>query len=215
MSVFSVGAILDGAFGLLKREGNLTVECRRAFWGSRLGGWFMKVARVGLGPVGRRQELGNQDTELALGSAAQVLYDSLPKALRKQLAGLPAAIVRLERMAQHQRRRIEALQQLDADGSSRPAEKPGSEVLEHHRAMAAQEVRVARERAEVVLRDAVSALELFRIDLTRLHARGTNLTSITADLEAALEMSRNVQLETEAMDEVNSVSHGLRGTTND
>jgi hypothetical protein len=129
-----------------------------------------------------------------------VLFEALPKDLRQRLAELPATIHRLEEAAQRQRVRVNLQARIDDAG-----DRIGTHVrdsLDERRASALRDAQGARIEAEQRLRDAVSALEMFRIDLLRLHARGSDVGSITTDLEAALALSRQVQQHADARAEV-------------
>jgi serine/threonine protein kinase len=201
LAVFSAGAVADGVYGLARHGRSLFLDSRKAFWNSPIGNGIWRLATLGLRGARRQPEFGNRDTELAVGSAANVLFESLPKAVRKRLAGVPEAIARLEAIAQRERERLEELLRLEADLAPQGRGNIEEALVERH-AKAAREAKESRERAEHRLREAVSALEMFRLDLLRLHARGSDVTSITADLEQALEISRRIQSQTEAVDEL-------------
>jgi hypothetical protein len=68
--------------------------------------------------------LTHRPTELALGMAAEQLYESLPKDTRNQLRELPDVVHRLEQDAQRMRGRLEELQEALADVGQRGSPEP-------------------------------------------------------------------------------------------
>jgi eukaryotic-like serine/threonine-protein kinase len=112
-------------------------------------------------------------TELSIGLAAEQLFDSLPREVRKELAAVPGLVNRLQRDVQSLRRQQEELQELIGG-------EPSEENL--------------RVRASVhgKLTDAVGALETIRLDLLRLHAGSTTVQSVTTHMGIAEDVSREI-----------------------
>ena len=134
---------------------------------------------------------------MAIGMAADQLYEDLPKDVRKSFKGLPAVVRTLERDAEKMRGRLNELdgilnsiendQALGRSGTAAAA--PG--VSDKRESLAA-EVRTARDAAEKRLSEAVAALETIRLELLRMHAGAGSVESITADLSSALELSEDI-----------------------
>jgi predicted Ser/Thr protein kinase len=173
------------------------------FWKSRVGRWLFKLAGTSLG---ERRSVGPstfRPTELAIGLAADRLFDQLPKTVRAAFPGLPDTIRRLEADAQVVRRRIEELDAILtalAEGDARP----GTE----RRAALQADVQRRRAAAQQRLADAVSALETIRLDLLRLHAGSGTAESVTASLDAARDVSVEIARLAEGQAEVEALLDG-------
>jgi serine/threonine-protein kinase len=154
------------------------------FWHSRIGGWMHRLVTGGALRRAVPTGVTHRPTELAIGLAADRLYEELPKAVRAEVPDLPAVVRRLEADAQAVRARIEELTGLLAElGRERTgAAADGKAELR---------TRLERERvaAEAQLRETVTALETIRLNLLRLHAGVGNIASVTANLDAAREVS--------------------------
>ena len=157
-------------------------------WGGPVGRWLFRVGGIGL----RRAMMVavGRPTELALGSAADALFDALPKEIRRALGDLPATIRGLEAHAQRIRKEIEGFDraQVDAGQGPRPS------TAQSRRDDVIADLRAARETAELRLSAVVGALETIRLDLLRLRAGTGSLESVTADLTAAREVGDRTDL---------------------
>jgi eukaryotic-like serine/threonine-protein kinase len=207
LGVFTMGALGEGIYQLARKGRRLGEDVRRAFWNSRVGDWISRIAGVGLRGRQATPEFANRGTELALGSAAMVLYGALPTELRERFAELPRAIHWLEAIAQQQRARLEVFDRAGAVEEIATSVDDDDELRQRQESIV-QEVQSARDRAGKLRRDAVAALQLFRLDLLRLHAQHDDLGSITADLEQALDLSRRLQYATDAKEQVDRIAEG-------
>jgi serine/threonine-protein kinase len=170
------------------------------FWQSRVGAWFHRLATKGAAHGLPAAGAAHHPTELAIGLAADRLYEQLPKPVRAQLADVPQVVRRLEADAQVMRARIEEVNALLAEaGDGRTAQAADRR--------AALRDRLERERteAETQLRDTVTALETVRLNLLRMHAGVGTIASVTADLESAREVSAAVSRLAEGQREVESL----------
>ena len=113
---------------------------------------------------------------------------ALPSAYREQLTDLPATVAMLEARA------AEARAELDIVAALAPAGSSDAELLEARRAAAA-----AR------LSDSVAALEGVRLDLLRLHAGATDLSSLTTLIDAAQGLREDVGRLAAAQREVDAI----------
>jgi serine/threonine-protein kinase len=155
--------------------------------GGRFGDRVFKLAGLGLRdavPVG----IGAyRPTEMAIGLAANKLFDDLPKETRRELAGLPDTVQKLEEDVRALRVQVRELNSVLAEIGDDPA-APGSEAREKIRA----EVEATRDAAAARLRDAVTALEQVRLGLIRIHAGEQVLPNVTMELKAAKDLSEDM-----------------------
>lgn len=165
------------------------------FWKGRVGRWLFKVAgveraKLESGPTPYRP------TELAIGMAADRLYDELPKDVRAAFPELPDVVRSLERDAERMRARVEELNELmtqvedgGASAAARTAAAPG---VAGERDALANELQEARDAAEERLSEVVAALEAVRLGLLRMHAGAGSVEGMTADLGAAKGLSEEI-----------------------
>lgn len=177
--------------------GKVPGELALKFWNGRVGRLLFKLAGLGLD---RRPSVGAsyRPTELAIGLAADRLFEDLPTGLRDSFRELPAVVRTLELHAEIARARIAELDAIEHD-----IEHEGT--LDRRRAVAAaagigkkretlaEDVRGARDAAEQRLAEVVGALETIRLQLLRMHAGIGSAEGMTADLTAALRMSRDLE----------------------
>jgi serine/threonine-protein kinase len=195
LATFTVSGVLVARHQTHQRD----IWGKRAlkFWKSRIAAWLYRLATRGAARGVSATGLTHRPTELAIGLAADRLYEQLPKPVRAQLGELPQTLRHLEADAQTVRARIEELNALLAEvGEGRTT------AAADRRAALRDRLEQEREKAEAQLRDTVTALETVRLDLLRLHAGVATVTSVTADLEAAREVSAAVSRLAEGQREV-------------
>ncbi|MEP6492541.1 MAG: protein kinase [bacterium] len=201
--VLSIGRFIR--LRLPRQVGASQIKFYNGKWGER----FVRIAGFGLKKRAPTESL-SQLTEVALGRATDALYDALPKALRKQLKQLPAAIRRLEEDAKGLRGEIE---KLDAsintlDGDARGSMPSAISSSSHEDRVRADrdrlraDLRVTRERVSDRLAATVAALENIRLDLLRLQLGDGHVDSVTASLEAAQQVADDFGSYVEATREV-------------
>jgi eukaryotic-like serine/threonine-protein kinase len=170
LTTLSAGAIAGHRY---QRRKDLTGERWLKLWQSRFGKWLARLAGLGLTRRPGSPAPTYRHTEIAIGMAADRLFEDLPKAARRSLKDLPDTVRRLEAQADKMRRRIALL---DAGRMG------GGDVL-------ARDIAEARAAAQRRLADSVTALETIRLQLLRMHAGLTTMESLTADLSAAREIA--------------------------
>jgi serine/threonine-protein kinase len=160
-------------------------------WTGRVGRLLFRLARPFLRARSLPAAATHRATELALGLAAERLYEQLPRETRSRLRDLPDAIRRLEQDAQRMRERLEDLN--DVIGVDGPADaRPASDGLGARRAAVVADLRAERDAADRRLGDAVAALETIRLNLLKLHAGATTVQTLTTDLGLAREVSTEI-----------------------
>ena len=191
--VVATAATLGGLFrlGQMGRLGVLSSP-RLKFWKSRLGEQFFRLATLGLQKPAAATALP-QHTEVALGRALDALFESLPKATRRELKDVPATVKRLEDDAQKLRA---ALEQLDSAVSAATRAGRADEV---------QELQQQREVAAERLSTTVTALETIRLGLLRLQLGAAPVASVTEAIEAATRLGREMEIAAESQREVSAI----------
>jgi hypothetical protein len=167
------------------------------FWNSRLGRWAFKLAGLGLKHVPAATTATYRPTELALGLAADHLYEALSKETRRALPDLPQVVRQLERDAQGMRQRVDQLNDLITQ-IGEDTKRPGAA----DRATLREELRATRDAAHQKMLDAVAALETIRLGLLRMQAGVATAASITQDLAAARDLLGDIERLAESADEV-------------
>ena len=178
------------------------IERRLRLWNGKLGEWLAKLARIGLRHGASPSASVHRPTEIAIGLAADALFEALPKETRKALKDLPAVIRRLEADAQGLRARVDELNALLA-GANEESLGAQSDSLRLGGGQAAGALGDARQklRADLTaerdgvakqLATAVAALENIRLDLLRLTAGVGTVDQISADLTAARRIGADV-----------------------
>ena len=174
-------------------------ELRLRFLNSRYGRWFEKLAKFGLKRRAVPAELTYRPTEMAIGLAADALFESLPKDQRKELKELPAVLERLQLDAALMRRTVDELngalagigEQNDAARSS--ALSGGADQgLADTRAKLRADLTTKRDEAARRLASAVASLETVRLSLLRLKAGTGTVGELTADLSAARSLTEDL-----------------------
>jgi serine/threonine-protein kinase len=178
-----------GAMIMLQRRRDVDAEFWGRLWTGRLGRWLFGIARMFTSKKALPASLTHRPTELALGMAAEQLFESLPKETRGQLRDLPDVVHRLEQDAQKMRARLEELQEALADVGQRGGLDPAI-AARHDRIVA--DLSTERDLVQQRLKDAVAALETIRLNLLRLHAGTGTVQSLTTDLGLAREVVEEI-----------------------
>jgi serine/threonine-protein kinase len=152
------------------------------FWESGVGRTLFRASGARLQQLPAGAPYG--PTELAIGLAADRLFETLPAEQREAFAELPDVVRRLEGDAERMRAHIRGLDGLIAELGTHPGDA--------EQALLGSELRGARAAAEERLRQVVAALETIRIELLRLHAGAATVESVTQDLSAAKEIAEDV-----------------------
>jgi len=188
-----------GALIMLQRRRDVDAEAWGRVWTGKVGRWLFGIARLFTSKKALPASLTHRPTELALGMAAEQLFESLPKESRTQLRDLPDVVHRLEQDAQTMRARLEELQEALADVGQRSNAEPAI-AARHDRIVA--DLNGERDLVQQRLKDAVAALETIRLNLLRLHAGTTTVKSLTTDLGLAREIARDIDRHVEGLREV-------------
>ena len=188
-----------GALIMLQRRRDVDAEFWGRLWTGRLGRWLFGLARMFTSKKALPAPLTHRPTELALGMAAEQLFESLPKETRMQLRDLPDVVHRLEQDAQRMRARHEELQEALADVGKRG--KPDPAIAARHDRIVA-DLNTERDLVQQRLKDAVAALETIRLNLLRLHAGTGTVHSLTTDLGLAHKVVEEISGHVEGYREV-------------
>jgi hypothetical protein len=164
---------------------------RLRFWKSK---WAERLFRLnGLGlKRGVAATALPQHTEVALGRALDTLFESLPRATRRELKDVPATVRRLEDDARKLREAVDALDEAVAS-----AQRAGQQA---HVAQLQQERELATER----LANTVTALETIRLGLLRLQIGAAPVASVTEAIAAATRLGREMEIAAEASRDVSA-----------
>jgi predicted Ser/Thr protein kinase len=177
-------------------------EFRLRLWKGRTGEWLAKLASMGLKRSALPPASAHRPTEIAIGLAADALFEALPKETRKELKSLPAIIRRLEADAQGLRARVDELNALMAGAGDETAAAQSTSLRQGSTHVAGT-VAGAREKAHEALKGerdaaagrlalAVAALENIRLDLLRLRAGAGTVDQVSADLTAARQIGAEI-----------------------
>ena len=183
------------ALARLARRRDLDTEIFMRLWRGPVG--RLVFNRVGAVPA--RQQLTSgftfRPTEMALGMAAERLFDDLPKETRDRLHELPDAVRRLEHDAARMRIRLDELNDAlqGAGERGRLSGQIDTEIKER-RDRVVLDLQAERDLVQRRLKEAVAALETIRLNLLRLHAGTGDVTSLTTDLTLAREAAKEVDL---------------------
>jgi hypothetical protein len=186
------------------------------FWESRAGKWLFKVAGL------RLKGLPNAGTaygptELAIGMAAERLFEELPKAEREQLEELPEVVSRLEKDALRMRQRVEELDgmlfDIGSEGAAGLTQRETSGAshpdLTAQRDHLADDLNQERDRAQARLQDVVASLETIRLGLLRMHAGTGTVGGITQSFSKADEIAADIERLLEGRSEVEQTLKGI------
>jgi len=197
--LFAIGGVA-GIIAVMRagRRADVGGRLWHKFWKSRFGGWILRQASRFGGKDAIAASGTHRPTELAIGMAAEQLYEGLPRETRRQLRDLPDVVHRLERDAQRMRSRLEELQDALAN-VERDATDPA--VAQRHDRIVA-DLTAERGAVEQRLADAVAALETIRLNLLRLHAGTGSVKSLTTDLGLAREIAGDIDRHVQGLREV-------------
>jgi serine/threonine-protein kinase len=213
LTVFVVAAVLGvsgSALGLTfpgrPADRGLFDRLRARFWSSGTGEAVARLLVRNTAPAPAAQHV-HRPTELAIGLAADALYDALPAPTRLELRELPPIVRKLEREAETLRERVDhldaRLQELDGSGATSLADR---------RREVGDTLRRAREEAAQRRDTTVTALESIRLELLRLQAGIPAAESITNVLETARRLGQDVDRLVVARDDA-SAHAALRSPT--
>jgi len=185
-AVIVIGVLLMGAGPSVEEDSPLrALPIAERLLVGRFGRLLFRVSGIGI----KQPEAAapaNQLTEAFLASAADQIFDRLPKEIRRRFDEVPAVIKRLQTVAKGLRKREESLSRAVAEAAPEAAPRSG---LVAGRREAVGELQTARDRArEERLEETVAALENLRLDLLRLHAGVGSPDDLTAALEKGREM---------------------------
>jgi serine/threonine-protein kinase len=188
-------------------RGDIMGERWLRFWKSLVGKAFFKLGGIKLKRVAAAAGI-HRPTEIVLGLAADRLYEELPKETRKTLRGLPETVKALEEDAQSLRRQIAEMEAVLAEIGDDDPTLPSAQ----ERAQVRANVELTRGQAQQKLKEAVAALETIRLGLLRMHAGSGTVESLTMELEAARELSGDMEGLLEGHQEVERILRERRNT---
>jgi serine/threonine-protein kinase len=201
----------------LQRRRGIDAQLRSWIWKSRLARWVFDIAGLGLGRVQGTGAATYRPTELAIGMAADRLFEDLPRELRRALSDLPDVVRKLESDAQKMRLRVEELNGVLAEvGSIRPESRAlrealppadGSDVTQQ-RDKLKEDLLVARDATQQRLAGAVAALETIRLGLLRMQGGAGSVESLTDDLAVARDVADDIDRLLDGQREVRSILEG-------
>jgi len=154
-------------------------------WKGWAGKALFKLSGLGLKRVAPAVSGVHRATEVALGLAADRLFEELPKETRRELKELPGTVKALEEDAQAMRRQVTELDAVLAEIGDDDPTRPGAE----ERARVRAGVVATRDEARERLQQAVRALETIRLGLLLIHGGGGTVERLTLDLKSAQEIS--------------------------
>ena len=199
-----IGSVITGAMGMFTVSNALGVRMiskrirpkligalRSFIINSRVGEWATRL----LTPKNRKPgaDLDYRPTEMALGLAVEELFAALPKAYRDHVSELPGIVALLEAHAAAARARVDEIAALMSMGNEHGVPVPTGNLA------------AARDDAKRELGKSVASLEAIRLDLLRLHGGASDLRPITTVLEAAKELSEELDRLGRAQQEVSDV----------
>ena len=166
------------------------------FWKGPLGRGIFKLSKFRLGSVAKTGASYGH-TEMAIGMAADRLFDGLPRDVQKSFSELPDVVRTLEQDADGMRSRIKELDallaQIEGDEALGKSERvAASPAVADRQDSLADDLRNARDAADARLSEVVVALETIRLELLRMHAGAGSVEGMTADLSSARDLSQDI-----------------------
>jgi serine/threonine-protein kinase len=186
------------------------------FWQSRVGKWLFQAAGVRLKGLPHAGSAYGP-TELAIGMAAERLFEELPKAEREQLKELPEVVSRLEKHAAGMRQRIEELDTMlcdiggegEVEQTERVAAGASRPDMAAERDHVVEDLSQARDKARARLKDVVASLETIRLGLLRMHAGTGTVGGITQSFSQADEIAADIERLLEGRSDVELALKGV------
>jgi hypothetical protein len=179
----------------LNRRIDLDTRIWSWLWQGPVGRLLFRLARPFVSKHALPASGTHRATELALGMAAEQLFDQLPKETRRSLRELPEVVRKLESDAQRMRARLDDLNAaLEGAGERGRLSDEISGDLKARRDRLVADLQGERELVQRRLKEAVAALETIRLNLLRLHAGTGSLQSLTTDLTLARAAAQEVDL---------------------
>ncbi len=179
----------------LNRRIDLDTRIWSWLWQGPVGRLLFRLARPFVSKRTLPPPSTHRATELALGMAAERLFEELPKETRHELRELPDVVRRLEADAGRMRARLEELNAaLDGAGERGRLSGQIDADIKQRRDRVVTDLEAERDLVQRRLKDAVAALETIRLNLLRLHAGTGDLKSLTTDLTLAREAAKEVDL---------------------
>jgi hypothetical protein len=172
-----------------RARGDVMGERWLRFFRGRLGKAFFKLGGLKLKRVAPAVSGVHRPTEVAIGLAADRLFEELPKESRRMLKGLPETVRALEDDAQNMRRQVAELDAVLAEIGDDDPSRPGGE----ERSRVREGVEATRDEARDKLKDAVAALEKIRLGLLYLHAGSGTVEHMTVELSGARDLSDDME----------------------
>jgi serine/threonine-protein kinase len=194
ISMFGLGVCGLSWVYLLNRRVDLDTRIWSWLWTGRVGKLLFRLARLLVPARALPAAATHRATELALGLAAEKLFDQLPRETRRHLRDLPATVHRLEADAQRMRTRLEQLNDaIGFDGREGDGGRgTGDGAARDRRDAMLADLRAERDAVQRRLGDVVAALEAIRLNLLKLHAGSSTVQSLTTDLGLAREVSQEI-----------------------
>jgi serine/threonine-protein kinase len=191
---------------------------RAKLFESRLGRFLFKLTGWGVKPQAIAAS-AHRPTEVAIGMAAEGLYEALPREARRELKDLPAVIKLLEADAQSQRARADELAAALAGlGDGAPAARSSTlsgdagAVVAGQQAKLRADISSQRDAALRRMASSVAALENLRLDLLRLKAGAGSLDELTAHLSDARRLQEEIALAIDARREADEALRAPAGS---
>ncbi len=172
-----------------RHRGDVMGERWLRVWKGWLGKGIFKLSGLGLKRTEAPAMGLHRATEVALGIAADRLFEELPKETRKALKGLPETVKSLEDDARAMRQQVAELDAVLAEIGDDDSARPGAEERRRVRSG----VEATRNDAREKLQQAVKALETIRLGLLLMHGGAGTVESLTLDLEKARDVSEHME----------------------
>ncbi|MEK6767494.1 MAG: serine/threonine-protein kinase [Gemmatimonadota bacterium] len=221
-SAVALGGALMGRLvpGKRLKAKDLMLEYRAKLMDTAFGRWMFKVASLGVKRGALSAGATHRPTELAIGLAADALFESLPKETRKELKDLPGLVRRLEADAQATRARVDELNAMLSDmgdhglaqsSTSLKVAGDASATLAGSAQRLRDDLATQRDASQRRLAASVAALENIRLDLLRLKAGVGTVDQVSADLAAARDLEAEIELAIQGQEEVAKLLRNPRG----